>query len=121
MSRNYEGLVSKLTLLDSDRPFVCPEDGRSKRFWTAQHLKVHESMDKGEKPWKVISDLNFPLGCSLNGLSSVQERVVCVFLRNTTTSEHISTRVSPAGTKLYLCEHSDCSKSFATNRKLEAH
>ena len=45
-------------LPDSDRPFECPEEGCSKRFWTAQHLKVHESTHKGEKPWKVVSDLD---------------------------------------------------------------
>ena len=78
-------------------------------------------MDKGEKSWKVVSDLNLLLGCPLNDLSSIQERAVCVFLRNTTTLEHTSTIISPAGTKLHLCEHSDCSKSFDTNRKLRAH
>jgi len=40
-------------LPDSDRPFECPEEGCSKRFWTVQHLKAHESTHKGEKPWKV--------------------------------------------------------------------
>ena len=64
-------------LPDSDRPFECPEDGCSKRFWTSQHLKMHESTHKGEKPWKVVSDLNPSFGCSLNDLSSVQERDVC--------------------------------------------
>ena len=43
-------------LPDSDRPFGCPEVGCSKRFWTVQHLKVHESTHKGEKPWKVVPD-----------------------------------------------------------------
>ena len=88
-------------LPDSHRPFECPEDGRSKRFWTAQHLKVHESMDKGEKLWKVVSDLNLLLGCPLNDLSSIQERAVCVFLRNTTTLEHTSTIISPG--RSYIC------------------
>lgn len=34
---------------------------------------------------------------------------------------HVSTAHSPAGTKPYLCEHPDCSKSFTTNQKLRAH
>lgn len=34
---------------------------------------------------------------------------------------HISTFHSPVGTKPYRCEHTDCSKSFATNQKLRAH
>ena len=88
-------------LPDSDRPFECPEDGCSKRFWTAQHLKVHESTHKGEKPWKVESDLNPPLGCSLNGLSSVQKRVVCRLLRNTTTLEHTSPQYIPLPERNY--------------------
>ena len=77
-------------LPDSDRPFECPEGGCSKRFWTVQHLKVHESTHKGEKPWKVVSGLSPPLGCSLNGLSSAQKSVACRLLRNTTTLEHTS-------------------------------
>ena len=65
--------------------------------------------------------MNPPFGCALNSLSSAQEWVVCRLLRNIASLEHISTAHSPAGTKLYQCEHSDCSKSFGTNQKLRAH
>jgi general transcription factor IIIA len=41
-------------LSESERPLECPEPGCGKRFWTAQHLRVHESGHRGEKPWKVI-------------------------------------------------------------------
>ena len=71
-------------LPNPDRPFECLEDGSSRKFRAVQHLKVHEPTHKGEKLWKVVSDLNPPLGCSLNGLSSVQERVVCRLVQNTT-------------------------------------
>ena len=105
----------------SDRPIECPEDGCSRKFWTMQHLKVHAPTHKGEKPWKVVSDLNPPLGCSLNGRYSVQGRVVCRLLRNTTTVEHTFTIRSLAGTKLYRCKDPDGSISFDTNWELRAH
>ena len=101
-------------LPDFDRPFECPEDGRSRKFWTVQHRKVHEPAHEGEKPWKMVLDLNPPLGCSLNRLCDVQERVVSRLLRNIITLEHTSTMNSPVGTKLYRCERSDYSKSFNT-------
>lgn len=55
----------------SDRPFECPEEGCTKRFWTVQHLKVHESTHKGEKLWKVVSDSNPPKEFRLSGQFSV--------------------------------------------------
>lgn len=88
-------------LPDSDRPFECPENGCSKRFWTAQHLKVHESTHKEEKSWKVVSDLDSSFEYSLNGLYSVQKRVVYSLLRNTTTLEH----TSPQHTRLLGRSH----------------
>ncbi|KAF9643120.1 hypothetical protein BDM02DRAFT_3157513 [Thelephora ganbajun] len=91
-------------LPDSDRPFECPEEGCSKRFWTVQHLRVHESTHKGEKLWKCTE-----VGC----LES--------FTKHNHLRAHISAVHSPVGTKSYRCEHPNCSKSFATNQKLRTH
>ena len=40
-------------LPESARPLECPEPDCTKRFWTTQHLRVHESMHKGAKPYSV--------------------------------------------------------------------
>jgi general transcription factor IIIA len=38
----------------SERPFACGEDECEKRFWTTQHLRVHEeTVHRGELPFKV--------------------------------------------------------------------
>ncbi|TCD66374.1 Strongly-conserved Zn-finger binding protein (TFIIIA) [Steccherinum ochraceum] len=43
---------SRSHLPSSSRPFECTEDQCGKRFWTAQHLRVHSELHKGEKPFK---------------------------------------------------------------------
>ena len=44
---------SRSHLSYSDRPYVCDEPGCGKRFWTTQHLRVHNELHNGEKPFKV--------------------------------------------------------------------
>ncbi|KAF9777877.1 hypothetical protein BJ322DRAFT_1094846 [Thelephora terrestris] len=95
---------SRSHLPDSDRPLECPEEDCSKRFWTVQHLKVHESTHKGEKSWK----------CS-------EADCLQSFAKHHHLREHVSAVHSFTGTKSYRCERLDCSKSFATNQKLRAH
>ncbi|KAF9821931.1 hypothetical protein IEO21_00361 [Rhodonia placenta] len=91
-------------LPDSAKPFVCGEPNCGKRFWTTQHLHVHEGTHKGEKPFQCSEP-----SCDASFAKQFQLRA------------HICTVHSPAGTKLYRCENSECTKSFATNQKLRAH
>ncbi|KAI0361765.1 hypothetical protein OH77DRAFT_1444612 [Trametes cingulata] len=91
-------------LPSSAKPFACEEEGCGKRFWTAQHLRVHLELHRGEKPFKC----NEP-GCD------------AAFAKHHQLREHICTAHSPPGTKPYRCEHPGCTKSFATNQKLTAH
>jgi general transcription factor IIIA len=44
---------SRSHLPESARPFSCPELNCEKRFWTTQHLRAHEDMHKGAKPYSV--------------------------------------------------------------------
>ncbi|KAI0670027.1 hypothetical protein C8Q78DRAFT_160837 [Trametes maxima] len=91
-------------LPSSSKPFACEEDGCGKRFWTAQHLRVHTELHMGEKPFK----------CNETECSAS-------FSKHHQLREHISTTHFPLGTKPYRCDHPSCSKSFATNQKLTAH
>ncbi|CAE6463425.1 unnamed protein product [Rhizoctonia solani] len=73
------------------------------RFWTAQHLRAHESaIHQGEKPYK----------CTLCTLA---------FGKHNALRRHIADSHSPPGTKPYPCEHTGCTQSFATNQKLKSH
>ncbi|KAF8677527.1 Zinc finger, C2H2 type [Rhizoctonia solani] len=73
------------------------------RFWTAQHLRAHESaIHQGEKPYK----------CTLCTLA---------FGKHNALRRHIADSHSSPGTKPYRCEHTGCTKSFATNQKLKSH
>lgn len=108
-------------LPDSVRPFECPEEGCSKRFWTVQHLKVHESTHKGEKPWKVVPDSHLSNWYRLTYVQCTEADCLQSFTKHHHLSAHISAVHSPAGTKPYQCEHPDCSSSFTTNQKLWAH
>ncbi|KAF8705406.1 Zinc finger, C2H2 type, partial [Rhizoctonia solani] len=73
------------------------------RFWTAQHLRAHESaIHQGEKPYK----------CTLCTLA---------FGKHNALRRHIADSHSPPGTKPYRCEHTGCTQSFATNQKLKSH
>jgi uncharacterized Zn-finger protein len=40
-------------LPESSRPFVCDLEDCGKRFWTSQHLKVHQDWHNGAKPFQV--------------------------------------------------------------------
>ncbi|KAH9937572.1 uncharacterized protein B0H18DRAFT_867289 [Fomitopsis serialis] len=95
---------SRSHLPESARPFVCEEAGCGKRFWTSQHLRVHENLHRGEKPIRC----NEP-SCEATFAKQYQLR------------EHICSTHAPPGTKSYPCDHAGCTKSFATNQKLRAH
>ncbi|KAL5633496.1 hypothetical protein ACGC1H_003856 [Rhizoctonia solani] len=73
------------------------------RFWTAQHLRSHESViHHGEKPYK----------CTLCPFT---------FSKHGALRLHIADSHSPPGTKPYRCEYAGCTQSFATNQKLKTH
>ncbi|CAE6516071.1 unnamed protein product [Rhizoctonia solani] len=73
------------------------------RFWTAQHLRSHEStIHHGEKPYK----------CTLCPLA---------FGKHGALRLHIADSHSSPGTKPYRCEYASCTQSFATNQKLKTH
>ncbi|KAI0932343.1 hypothetical protein AcW2_001001 [Taiwanofungus camphoratus] len=91
-------------LPDSAKPFVCEEPECNKRFWTTQHLRVHERLHRGEKPFKCSEAL-----CEASFSKHHQLRV------------HICAAHSPPGTKPYRCESVACTKSFTTSQKLRAH
>ncbi|KAF8600465.1 hypothetical protein BDV93DRAFT_525337 [Ceratobasidium sp. AG-I] len=75
----------------------------NQRFWTAQHLRVHEKgIHLGEKQYKCTS---CPAAFTKHGA-----------LRTHTAENH-----SPPGTKPYQCDHPGCKQSFATNQKLKTH
>lgn len=40
-------------LPESARPLACSQLGCERRFWTTQHLKVHQGMHNGDKPYVV--------------------------------------------------------------------
>ncbi len=40
-------------LPESARPLACSNHDCTRRFWTTQHLKVHEGLHFGDKPFKV--------------------------------------------------------------------
>lgn len=88
----------------SARPFVCEEPGCEKRFWTAQHLRVHSELHRGEKPFKCTEP-----SCD------------AAFMKHHQLREHICLIHAPPGTKPYRCSHPGCDKSFSTNQKLRGH
>ncbi|KZT06855.1 uncharacterized protein LAESUDRAFT_743186 [Laetiporus sulphureus 93-53] len=89
---------------DSAKPLVCDEPGCEKRFWTSQHLRVHQQLHKGEKPFKCTEPT-----CQAS------------FGKHHQLREHVCTNHALQGTKPYRCEHPECTKSFLTNQKLRAH
>ncbi|KAH9946789.1 hypothetical protein B0H21DRAFT_877046 [Amylocystis lapponica] len=91
-------------LPETAKPLSCDEPGCNKRFWTAQHLRVHEKIHKGEKPF-ICSEPS----CNAS------------FAKHHLLREHVCTVHSPPGTKPYLCGHIGCTKSFSTNQKLRVH
>nr|GAT57901.1 transcriptional factor IIIa [Mycena chlorophos] len=95
---------SRSHLPESDRPFVCGEQGCTKRFWTAQHLRVHTDWHNGAKPFVCPED-----DCGES------------FAKNHQLRSHRATAHAAPGTKPYQCEHEGCSKSFATNQHLRQH
>ncbi|KXN87363.1 Transcription factor IIIA [Leucoagaricus sp. SymC.cos] len=91
-------------LSETSRPFICSKDGCEKRFWTAQHLRVHVGWHEGIKPFSCPED---------DCLES--------FSKHHQLRSHIADVHSPPGTKPYRCEHPQCTKSFSTNQQLKAH
>ncbi|KZV60354.1 hypothetical protein PENSPDRAFT_760058 [Peniophora sp. CONT] len=89
----------------SARPFKCDASGCDKRFWTTQHLEVHEkTIHQGARPFPCTEP-----DCSES------------FAKHHQLRAHVASAHSPPGTKPYRCAHEDCGKSFATNQKLKAH
>ncbi|KIK90842.1 hypothetical protein PAXRUDRAFT_662159 [Paxillus rubicundulus Ve08.2h10] len=96
---------SKSHLPESERPYVCTESSDcQRRFWTFQHLVVHENSHRGNK-------------------SCICPEVDCdeVFAKHHQLRAHICDTHSPPGTKPYICSHPECMKSFTTNQKLRGH
>ena len=61
-------------LPESARPFGCPESNCEKRFWTTQHLRVHEDMHKGARPYQVNpAPYLFYDGMTIEGGDSAQK------------------------------------------------
>ncbi|KAH7883166.1 hypothetical protein F5I97DRAFT_189906 [Phlebopus sp. FC_14] len=96
---------SRSHLPDSERPYVCTEASDCKRrFWTLQHLQVHENTHRGEKSYACTE-----IGCDE------------VFAKHHQLRSHVCATHSPPGTKPYICSHPGCTKSFSTNQKLRGH
>ncbi|EIW78739.1 hypothetical protein CONPUDRAFT_60762 [Coniophora puteana RWD-64-598 SS2] len=92
-------------LPDSTRPYVCTHDSDcQKRFWTSQHLRVHESTHSGTKIYACLEP-----GCDE------------AFSKHHQLRSHVCDVHAPPGTKPYQCDHPSCSKSFSTNQKLRSH
>ncbi|KAI6131243.1 hypothetical protein EDD16DRAFT_1821162 [Pisolithus croceorrhizus] len=92
-------------LPDSQRSYVCTESpGCGKRFWTLQHLRVHQDTHRGEKAYTCPED-----GCEE------------AFSKHHQLRAHVCQAHSPPGTKPYICSHPSCDKSFSTNQKLRGH
>ncbi|KAJ7729544.1 hypothetical protein DFH07DRAFT_850197 [Mycena maculata] len=91
-------------LPQSDRPFACVKPNCEKRFWTAQHLRVHTEWHNGVKPFVCVE-----IDC--------QE----AFAKHHQLRTHKCTVHAPPGTKPYQCEHDGCTQSFGTNQHLRTH
>ncbi|KAH6914256.1 transcription factor iiia [Coprinopsis sp. MPI-PUGE-AT-0042] len=91
-------------LPESARPLGCDVEGCDKRFWTTQHLKVHQDWHNGAKPFQCTED-----GCSE------------AFSKNHQLRLHVSQAHAAPGTKPFICDHEGCTKSFNTNQHLRAH
>ncbi|KAJ7497019.1 hypothetical protein FB451DRAFT_1209737 [Mycena latifolia] len=91
-------------LPQSERPFVCSEPNCEKRFWTAQHLRVHADWHNGAKPFV----------CPENDCNEA-------FAKHHQLRAHKCTVHAAPGTKPYQCEHDGCTQSFATNQHLRTH
>ncbi|KAK7057485.1 hypothetical protein R3P38DRAFT_2841252 [Favolaschia claudopus] len=95
---------SRSHLPRSDRPFVCTQPNCEKRFWTAQHLRVHRDWHNGAKPF-----------------SCPEENCDEVFAKHHQLRTHRCTVHAAPGTKPYQCPREGCTKSFATNQHLRTH
>ncbi|KAH8110757.1 hypothetical protein DFH11DRAFT_1859986 [Phellopilus nigrolimitatus] len=91
-------------LPETARSYICTRENCEKKFWTPQHLKRHEELHEGEKPFKCTED-----------------RCLQAFSKHSQLRSHFATAHCPPGTKPYLCEHTGCIKSFSTNQKLKIH
>ncbi|KAL4071237.1 hypothetical protein V8B97DRAFT_436074 [Scleroderma yunnanense] len=92
-------------LPESKKPYVCTQSPNcTKRFWTSQHLHIHENTHRGEKAYTCTEE-----GCEE------------AFTKHHQLRTHVCEAHSPPGTKPYICSHSSCTKSFLTNQKLRGH
>ncbi|KAF7362145.1 hypothetical protein MVEN_00560500 [Mycena venus] len=91
-------------LPQSDRPFACSQPNCEKRFWTAQHLRVHLDWHNGAKPF-ICSETN----------------CLETFAKHHQLRAHRCTVHAAPGTKPYQCEHEGCTQSFTTNQHLRTH
>lgn len=109
-------------LPEFERPLACLVADCGKRFWTTQHLKVHEDMHKGTKPYPVsiwaseicAIEIWLPLQCTEDSCDEA-------FAKHHQLRAHICTSHAPPGTKPYRCDHGGCTRSFSTNQKLRTH
>jgi hypothetical protein len=69
------------------KPFVCERPSCTKRFWTSQHLRAHQSWHDGAKPYKVSCILCLLIAIILNSPvnSSALKPTVWKNLRSTTS------------------------------------
>ncbi|PPQ62933.1 hypothetical protein CVT24_006173 [Panaeolus cyanescens] len=95
---------SRSHLPESARTFQCDRPGCEKRFWTIQHLRVHQSSHDGLKPYQ----------CKETGCNEA-------FAKHHQLRAHMCQVHSPPGTKPYQCTHNGCDKSFNTNQHLMSH
>ncbi|KAF6760174.1 transcription factor iiia [Ephemerocybe angulata] len=89
---------------ESSRPLACEYKDCQKRFWTSQHLKVHQDWHKGAKPF----------ACTEEGCDEA-------FSKHNHLRAHICDAHAPPGTKPCRCDHEGCEKSFDTNQHLKTH
>ncbi|KAG2347612.1 hypothetical protein BDR05DRAFT_974100 [Suillus weaverae] len=97
--------TQKSHLPESGRPYVCTEPVTcQRRFWTFQHLQVHENTHSGAKSY----------ACAVEDCNEV-------FTKHHQLRFHTCQAHAPPGTKPYMCTHPGCTKSFDTNQKLRSH
>ena len=76
---------SRSHLPESKKPYICNESPDcTKRFWTLQHLHVHENTHRGEKSYAVSTQIR-EIGSPSESPCSARRRAVMKPFRNTTS------------------------------------